>query len=133
MSAVAIVLVVLVAWAFILFKPSRRPDLMNSLAGCYRGDGQLAGVEMVISPEGMLNAQGQTLKVTIAQDKIGISFLPDRRITYDPAFPSKLVLDSSGPLLMRISADRRSVTIPGEAPDIVFQKVACSGTTQPAT
>jgi hypothetical protein len=114
------------------FKPSRRPDLMPSLAGCYRGDGPLSGVAMAITPEGVLAAQGQVLKIVVTKDKIGISFSPDRRITYDPAFPSKLVIDSSGPLLLRISADRRSVTIPGDLPEMVFRKAACSGTTRPS-
>jgi len=128
-GTVAILLVVLGAWAFIFFKPSRRPDLMNSLAGCYRGNGPLSDVEMVFSSNGLLGVQKQILKFTIAEDKTGLSFLPDRLITFDPNFPSKLVINSGGPLLVRINANRRSLTIPGEVPDIVFTKVACVATT----
>jgi len=81
----------------------------------------------------VLNVQRETLKVAVVEDKVGFSFFPDRRITYDPAFPSQLVIDSYHPLLMQISADRRSLTVPGEARDTVFQKVACSDPTQPPT
>jgi len=126
MAGIAIVLIVLGAWTVMLLRPSTRPDLMKSVAGCYRGDGSLADVEIAISPKGVLNAQGQTLKGTVTEDKVGFSFLPERRITFDPAFASKLIIDSASPLLLRISADRHNLTIPGDVPNVTFKKESCS-------
>lgn len=117
---------VLVSWAIILFHPSRRPEVLPSLSGCYRGVGPLSAVEMVLSPSGTLALQGHALKVEVAEDKGGLSLLPDQRLTYDPAFPSRLAITSASPLLVRISGDRRSLTIPGGVADIVFKKGPCS-------
>ena len=121
-----LVLTILAVWAYILFAPNDRPDMFGPLSGCYRGRGPLAAVKMTISPPGRLDVQNESFTVKIVQDKIGFSLLPDRRITYDPAIPNYLAIEHANPLLMRISDDHRSITIPAAVAGVVFEKATCS-------
>jgi hypothetical protein len=124
-ASAAIVLAVMVGWAFILFEPNNHPQIVEAVAGCYRTADSSSVFR--IQREGWLVVDHDQTKVTGYEDKAGEALLPDAKVLMiDIGDKAKLVLDSGNPLLLRISADHRELTIPSEtiAP-VSFQRTPC--------
>ncbi|HEV2531869.1 hypothetical protein [Phenylobacterium sp.] len=111
---------------FYFHENSQRSDLLPTLAGCFQGREQLAGTTLTVSPNGRAALYGQEFTVTPIEDKIGLSLRPSRGIVFDANSPSKLIIGARQ-LLLRLSADRRTVTIPGDAGGAELQRQPCDG------
>ena len=83
LGAALILIVVILAMAYILFLPSRRPELLPVLAGCYRGSGFLQPTQIIVDRDGILTSQGDSTKVVVSEDKGGFSLLPAKRVFLD--------------------------------------------------
>ena len=82
-----------------------RPSLLPGLAGCFQAEG--AGPKVQVSRDGWMTSGDLKTRVTILEDKEGLSFFPEKRIEVS-ADGNSLAFASGSPLKLRISADRAS-------------------------
>jgi len=85
-----------------------RPNLLPGLAGCFQAEG--AGPKVQVSSDGWMTSGDLMTRVTIVEDKEGLSFFPEKRIEVS-ADGNSLAFASGSSLKLRISANRGSFEI----------------------
>ncbi len=125
--SVFIMLAAVGIFGIVIFQSNERPKLLPGLAGCYRIPGAKVESGIRITTSGELHSGKIKTLVQINIDKLGLSFLPERKVVIDPRNRDRATIDYGYPILIRINSNRQSLMLPDEnGKDIQFDRVPCS-------
>jgi hypothetical protein len=114
---------IVAAWSYVWVSSRRTSPISWWHVGCYKGPQGFKDVEFHITRQGALTFPGATVPVRISNDKVGYSFLPERRIVLDIR-KHALAVARGYPDLLRINSDG-SVYVPDTGTeDVLFSSCA---------
>lgn len=114
-------------WLIILIPSNNKPALLPAIAGCYLGDSIVNGEAISINPSGTFIFGNLSTKVTVYEDKLGLSLLPREKVVVSERPYGRLVLESGYPLLIRISNSKHGFHVMSETgTGANFSKIPCA-------
>jgi hypothetical protein len=112
-ASAAVVIAVIGMWMLLFRVSDKHPEMMASLAGCYRSvDVDQSGM-VNVTATGAFEYRGGLTSVVPYEDKQSLSFLPEAKVVVGSG--GALEFLSGNPLLLRFGRDRNSFTVPSES------------------
>ena len=115
------------AFSWLMLRNTDRPDVLKALAGCYHSVDRTRDIWFRVDPAGWLVIPNDRIRVSGYHDKNGDALSPDKELIFDRYNRSKIGFDTRNPLLVRASADHRSLVVIDDigGGDVTFQRVFC--------